>query len=214
MVAGIILFVLIAGLSYVVGRLFRINEKNEMEQARRQFEIAQKERAVEIVREAREKRQRMEAGAVRRIGSMTTQLRRDFPSTAPLATRLAHRSKAMKAEQERKQAARARAERMYGYGPVDLYDEPTGGLSYDYADDYADDEEAAPKKAARVGAEQEEPARSAVHAEDADGGRAEGAPAAPEGQAASASPVSSVPEKDEPPARKAGKLRFVMPWER
>ncbi len=211
MVAGIILFVLIAGLSYVVGRLFRINEKNEMEQARRQFEIAQKERAVEIVREAREKRQRMEAGAVRRIGSMTTQLRRDFPSTAPLATRLAHRSKAMKAEQERKQAARARAERMYGYGPVDLYDEPTGGLSYDYADD----EEAAPKKAARVGAEQEEPAgKPAVHAEDADGGRAEGAPAAPEGQAASASPVSSVPEKDEPPARKAGKLRFVMPWER
>lgn len=198
MVAGIILFVLIAGLSYVVGRLFRINEKNEMEQARRQFEIAQKERAVEIVREAREKRQRMEAGAVRRIGSMTTQLRRDFPSTAPLATRLAHRSKAMKAEQERKQAARARAERMYGYDPVDLYDEPTGGLSYDYADD----EEAAPKKAERV------------HAEDADGGRAEGAPAAPEGQAASASPVSSVPEKDEPPARKAGKLRFVMPWER
>lgn len=172
MVAGIILFVLIAGLSYVVGRLFRINEKNEMEQARRQFEIAQKERAVEIVREAREKRQRMEAGAVRRIGSMTTQLRRDFPSTAPLATRLAHRSKAMKAEQERKQAA-------------------------------------------RVGAEQEEPVgKPAVHAEDADGGRAEGAPAAPEGQAASASPVSSVQKEDEPPARKTGKLRFVMPWER
>ena len=115
----------------------------------------------------------------------------------------------MKAEQERTQAARA--EHMYGYGPVDLYDEPTGGLSYDYADD----EEAAPKKAARVGAEQEEPVgKPAVHAEDADGGRAEGAPAAPEGQTASASPVSSVQKEDEPPARKAGKLRFVMPWER
>ena len=134
MAFGIILLLLIAGLSYVVARLFRINERNEMEQAKRQFEIAQKERAVEIVREVREKRQRIEASAVKRAGSLTTQLRRDFPTTAPLATRLEHRGKALKALRERKEAARARAARM-GAAPVDLYAEPAGGLSYDYGED-------------------------------------------------------------------------------
>ena len=145
-IAEIILVILIAGLSYVVVRLFRINEQNEMEQAKRQFAIAQKERAVEIVREVREKRQRIEAGAVKRAGNLTTQMRRDFPTTAPLVTRLAHRSRAMKALQDRKEAARERAARSPLRGPAGLYDEPEGGLSYDYAETPKEESERAAVK--------------------------------------------------------------------
>ncbi len=83
MVTAIILILAIGAASCVAWRVFKEYETATKAQERRLFEIQQKERAVEIEKDLRRKKQEQRAKEICRLGTGLAKLHREFPSYAP-----------------------------------------------------------------------------------------------------------------------------------
>lgn len=93
---------LIIGAGVICWRIFRDYEAATRAQDRRLFDIQKKERAVEIERELRRKREEKKAREIRRIASGYTRLHKEFPSYAPTSEKYQAYNRVMAEVREKK----------------------------------------------------------------------------------------------------------------
>lgn len=117
MVTAIILILAIGAASCVAWRVFKEYEVATKAQERRLFEIQQKERAVEIERGLRLKKQERRAKEIRRLGTGLAKLHREFPSYAPSEEKYREYNRVMAEIREQKEREDAEKD---GY-PVEKY---------------------------------------------------------------------------------------------